>query len=262
MNTYLTIFLCLISSLAISQSYENVEFINQPNNDSLLLVMISGYKGAEDWHEFKDLIIKDDSLVQYDLLTYGLNKDLNINDNAINVSNLIDDWYNQYYNYFFTSYSMGGIVTKQYFLNRFKHNDLQCSKIAYLVFVGTPNINENFTTSVFKKTLGFIFRPVINPLLKDAAKDERISNVNDSWLQLLDDNQENCLDNLNIFGRDDPLVVPEEIDFDSRGESIIISGNHRKLVEGVNIDHCSFRIIRRKLINKNANISLEPCINP
>lgn len=262
MKKILILVFCTLVQLGYSQTNNNYELIDQPNNDSLLLIMISGYTGAENWNDFKNLLIKDDSLKRYDILIYGLDQDNDIKKNVIDINNVVNYHGAKYEEYFFVSFSFGGIITKQLILDDINSEVKLLSKIGYLVFIGTPHLNDNFTIGFIKKTLGFFIRPFVKKLLRDAAKSKKIKIINDQWLQEIEYSNKNYIGNIAIFGRDDELVKPEVFEVEIKGESIIISGTHNDLVKGIDENHCSYKIVRSKLINKNTDIKKVKCINP
>ena len=262
MIKYYVIIFIVICQLGFTNSSNNIEFINQHNNDNALLVMISGYKGARDWQEFKKLIIDDDSLKQYDILIYGLEKDMGINDNVKKIKKTLNDGYSKYQEYILISFSLGGIVTKQYVLNQLRGSDKHYSKISYVIFIGTPHIKDKFTVSFFKSAAALFTKPFLNQLLKDASENKQLSKINAGWIQKIEKNKENYIGNITIFGRDDGYVKPEELDNHFQGEYRVISGTHRQLVKDLDKNHCSFKIVRSKLLNKQTKISQVSCINP
>ena len=260
---YILIIILSLSILnAFSQEQKSVEFINNENNDSLLLVMISGYKGAEVWSDFKDLILLDDSLKEYDLLIYGLTQKLNIDENINQIANNVSYYGAKYKEYFLLSYSLGGIVTKNFILNDLHSEAKILKKIGYIVFIGTPYFNDNFTVSAIKRGLGFFAKPFVNPLLRDASRGKKIKEINDNWISEIEYSNINYIGNITIFGRDDDLVEPELFETEIKGDSRIIDGTHSELVVGINKDHCSYKIVRSKLLNKRSNINAISCINP
>lgn len=257
MNKYFLLTMLLLFQSLYSQPLDDIEFIDRSNLNDTLLVMISGYQGFNDWDDFKELFTKDDKLAHFDILIIGMKKKLGVETNAERVQNvLLNDKYQHYQNEIILSFSLGGFVAKQYVLEQVDSNRNTISKLDYMIFIGTPYIEDGFTISAFKRAAGWVLRPFLPDALKDAVKNDKLSKISSAWYQQIEQKTENRIPNITIFGRDDRFVQAEKND-SLIGESVIIGGTHRELVENINDIDCSYMIVKTKLLDPTAKINID-----
>ena len=132
--------------------------IDNENDNKSLVIFVSGLGGAKTWESLKTLMLKDSSLKKFDAYVFdSLEKGENIIQTSAQLKRLLNsDQISSYSELYIVAHSIGGIITKNYLLNRLQTSTPAAMKEKHVLFIGTPHIKDTFTAPPVKKFFGFI----------------------------------------------------------------------------------------------------------
>jgi hypothetical protein len=231
--------------------------IDNENDNKSLVIFASGLGGAKTWESLKTLMLKDSSLKKFDAYVFdSLEKGENIIQTSAQLKRLLNsDQISSYSELYIVAHSIGGIITKNYLLNRLQTSTPAAMKEKHVLFIGTPHIKDTFTAPPVKKFFGSIFYFMLSDLAKDALNSTGIKSINDRWIKTVEANPAMYIKNLALFGNDDKVVRPEDLQNIFVGEYLVIQGTHLGIAQSKDEFDCTYQIFRKKLLNPDATIS-------
>ena len=235
--------------------------IDNDNDDKSLLIFISGLGGAKTWGSLISLMSNDSSLKKFDAYVFdSLDSGGNIIQSSAELKRFIEsDRISIYNELYIVAHSIGGIITKDYLLDRLKTSSPSEMKEKHVLFIGTPHIKDTFTAPPFKKVFANIFYFMLSDLAKDALNSTGIKDINARWIDIVESNQDNYIKNLALFGNDDKVVGPEDLSDIFIGEYLVIRGTHLGIAQSKDEFSCTYQIIKKKLLNPDSSIANLGC---
>jgi len=235
--------------------------IDNVNDNDALLVFVSGLGGAKTWDSLISLMHNDESLKKFDAYVFdALDTDGDILQASAALKRLLQsNSLATYKELHIVAHSIGGIITKDYLLGRLETSSPSEMKEKHVLFIGTPHVKNTFYASPLKKFFGYIFYFTLSELAKDALNSTGIKDINERWIDVVEQNQDKHIKNMALFGNDDKVVRPEDLSEVFIGEYLVIRGTHLGIAQSQGESGCTYQIFRRKLLNPDASVADLDC---
>ncbi len=246
-----------IATLLLSQSAKADDpFVDNDNDDGSLLVFVSGLGGKKTWDSLVSILDKDESLKRFDVYVFdSLDTGGDIRETAAELGRILkSDKLAAYEDVHIVAHSIGGIITKDYLLNRLEAETPPQLREKHVLFIGTPHIKDTFTPPPIKKFFASIFYFALSNLAKDAMNSTKIKDINAKWINIVEASENRRIKNLVLFGNDDKVVRPEDLSNIFTGEYLVIKGTHLGIAQSKNEFSCTYQILKKKLLDPDSSV--------
>jgi len=231
--------------------------IDNDNDDNSLLVLVSGLGGAKTWDSLISIMSNDESLKKFDVYLFdSLDTGGGIRQSSAQLKRFLEsDRLSVYKEVQIVAHSIGGIITKDYLLDRLETSSPSEMREKYVLFIGTPHIKDTFNPSFLQKVYAYVFYFTLSDLAKDALNSPEIKDINKNWISIVESNDSKRIKNMALFGNDDNVVRPEDLSEIFVGEYLVIQGTHLGIAQSSGEFGCTYQIIRRKLLNPDSSLA-------
>ncbi len=260
LKSSVAIFLAILVSPMPLGAIEPV--LDNDNDDKFLLVFVSGLGGEKTWNSLISIMKNDKSLNNYDVYLFdALKTGADISEASAQLKRFLEsDQVAVYDEIKIVAHSVGGIITKDYLLDRLETSAPSEMREKYILFIGTPHVKDKFTPPPVKKFFSYFFYFMLSDLTKDALYSPEIKNINEKWIGTVEKNENNRIRNTVLFGNEDEIVRPEDLSEIFVGEHLVIKGTHLGIAQSDSEFGCTYQIFKRKILDPDSSVAdLEEC---
>lgn len=214
-------------------------FVDKPNDDKALLVMVAGLGGEGTWSRFTEALDCDVFFNRFDLLVYHTPKDLPLEKQVDRIAAILSD-YRAYPEQMMVAHSMGGFVAKRYLLDLGSAADARREGLSMLWTYGTPLDTDKFG-GFFLQRITRIVKALVSPLEQEIFDNDNLRSINHDWKRWLADAGGAGFRFVGVFGLDDDKAWASR---ETPSQNVVlIAGDHRTVMN----DGCSFKILKAVL---------------
>lgn len=240
---------------ACPQEFPDYSYCERRPENSTLVVLVAGLGFRDTWSALTRLIPKDPHLDNIDYLVYYSPQERDFDGNVARFAAILKNLPTKakYTRRVYVGHSLGGMMVKWLTLGlaSTQPGELPNSVLTF----GTPLRTERFDIDMFRRTAAWVGWSKLSPLEKEALNDERVKNINRSWLTAVKTEPLIKVRQISVFGAADwvaPITQERPSDV-----SLFIEGNHSTILPKSPQD-CSFLIF--KAVMRDQSPSALPCI--